>query len=315
MSHPVTIIQRRDLGDLVKEYALEKSEQLFIGLQLMPIFNTALQSGNYPIIPIEQMLKPRNVNRASGGGYNRGDWQFKQGQYACVEKGWEEVVRQDMAKNYASYFDAEATSAMVAQDVILRAQEQRIASLIQSVTPTSASVSWKTKATATPKDDIETGIKHILDYTGVRPDTLQLTYNNFNFITRCDQFLDTAKYTSNPLAMGFEAQRTLVASFLGVSRILVGNAIVNSADEGLDFSPNQIWDDDRAFLCVTSSGPMENVPQWGRTIQWEDDSPQNVNAESYEEVQTNSDIIRVRHYNVEKILNPNCGYALDGLAV
>lgn len=314
MSQPLTVLQRRDLGDLVKEYALERSADTYIGLQIMAIFNSALQSGNYPIIPIEQMLKPREVDRASGGGYNRGDWQFKQGSFTCSEKGWEEVVRQDMARNYASYFDAESISAMVAQDVLLRAQEKRIADLVQSVTPTTVSDSWKSKASATPKDDIEKGIKHILDYTGVRPDTLQLTYNNFNFITRCDQFLDTAKYTNNPLAMGIEAQRTLVASFLGVSRILIGNAIYNSADEGLAFSPNQIWDDNRAFLCVTSSGPMENVPQWGRTIQWEDDSPQNVNAESYEEPQTRADIIRVRHYNTEKILNERCGYALDGLA-
>lgn len=314
MSQPLTVIQRRDLGDLVKEYALEQSEELFIGLKIMPIFNSALKSGNYPIIPIEQMLKPRDVNRASGGGYNRGDWQFSQGNFDCVERGWEEVVRQDMARNYASYFDAEAISAMVAQDVLLRAQEKRIADFVQSVTPNTVGVSWTTKSTATPKDDIEAGIKHIQDYTGIRPDTLQLTYNNFNSITRCEQFLDTAKYTSNPLAMGFEAQRTLVASFLGVGRILIGNAIYNGADEGLTFSPNQIWDDNRAFLCVTSSGAMENVPQWGRVIQWENDSPENVNAESYEEPQTRADIIRVRHHNVEKIINANCGYALDGLS-
>lgn len=313
MPSPTQTIQRRDLGEVVREYAIEESEKMYNGTKIMPIFRTPLQAGNFPRIPVEEMLKPRDVKRAVRGGYNRGDWGFEQDNYACVEYGWEEVVDDVEAANYDSYFDAESDSAMIAMDVILRAQEQRIAAIVEGQTPNAVANAWVNGTSATPKADVHTGKKAILDYTGVLPDTLAMTWNTLQALLDTDDVNDSIKYTSPIRALGMNDQLRILSTYFGVERILIHNAIVNSASEGQAFNPNGIWSDDKAFLCVTGTGSLRGKPSFGRTMLWEDDSPENVNVETYREEQVRGEIIRARQFTDEKVINTTCGYLLSNL--
>jgi len=313
MPSPTTTIQRRDLGDVVSEYALARSRDTFAGLQIMPIFNTALQSGNFPIIPVEQMLKPRSVKRAPRGGYNRGDWQFEQGNYACEEYGWEEVVDDSLAANYADYFTAESVSAMIATDVILREQEKRIQAAADTAASNAVGTKWSVAATATPRANVKAGIKKVSQETGIMPDTFVCTWQTFQNLLNTTEVLDATKYT-NPLTMnGFEAQKQLIATYLGVSRVIVTNAISNSANEGATFAASQIWNDANGYLVVTNAGALDSSPAWGRSMLWTGDSPNNINVESYREDAVRGTVVRVRHYVDEKILNTTCMYRLTNL--
>ena len=52
-------------------------------------------------------------------------------------------------------------------------------------------------------------------------------------------------------------------------------------------------------------------PCAGRTILWQNDSPDNATVETYYEEQTRSNIVRVRQHTHEKIITSNCLYILD----
>jgi hypothetical protein len=315
MPSPTTTIQRRDLAETVSEYALEQSRSTFAGLRMMPLFDTALQTGNYPIIAVEQMLKPRDVKRASRGGYNRGDWGFEQGNYACVEYGWEEVVDDSLAKNYRSYFDAETIAARIATDVLLREQEKRIKTLAEASTAHAASVKWSTAATATPRSNVTTGIKTIVQATGLLPNIFVCTWQTFQNLINTTEVVEATKYGGSQLnTRGFEAQKAAIATYFGVNEVVVTNAVENGNKEGAAFSATQIWSDANGFLVVAAGGSIEGAPSWGRSFLWRDDSPSNVNVESYREDAVRGTIIRTRHYVDEKELNAHCIYMLSNLA-
>jgi len=314
MTSPNTTIQRRELGEIASEYALVESQRKFIGLKLMPIFNTALQSGNYTNIPIEEMLKPRKTKRAPRGAYNRGNWEFEQPSYATQEYGWEEVVDDSDARNYRSYFDAEQLSTRLATDVILRDQEERIADVVEGLTANNVSVKWSEAATATPRADVQAGIKSIMNATGEMPDTLQITWQTFQYLLITDEVTNNVKYTNPITMMGFEAQKQALATYLGVSKIEVGNAIKNGADEGATFSASQLWTDSRGCLLVTAQGDFDTKPAFGRSMLWTGDSPTNVVIETYREEQVRGEIVRARQNLDELVLNTTAAYSFGNLA-
>jgi hypothetical protein len=78
-----TTVQRPDLGQVAYEYMLDASQRGFIGLDVLPIFEVPEQSADYPVIPIESLLKIPDTKRAPRGNYNRGDYEFEMGIYVC----------------------------------------------------------------------------------------------------------------------------------------------------------------------------------------------------------------------------------------
>ena len=96
-------VWRPDLGQVVQEF-VEGPQMGYIGLEVMPIFRTALQAGVYPVIPKEALLKISATDRAPRGGYQRGDWTYERGTFSTTEQGWEEPL-DDVEK---ALFDQEA---------------------------------------------------------------------------------------------------------------------------------------------------------------------------------------------------------------
>lgn len=310
MSGPTTVIQRRDLASLVKDFDLEGNRAGYVGLNVMPLFDTQLQSGNFPKMEVEELMKLADTKRANRGSYNRIDYGFAQDQYACKEYGLEIPVDDALAENYSTYFDAEVEAQNIVIDQLARAQEERIATVVEAESANAVTTPWSTKATATPREDVYTGMKAVKDACGVFPDSMILTWDKFQDILVTAEFQDSSKYTSNVLALGMEAQRAIVASFLGVDNVYISYGVKNTANEGADFSGSSIWDDTKSFLYVSGSS-LQGGPKYGLTMNWASDEL--VNTESYEEPQIRSTVIRVRNHRDEKVITSSAGYLLSSL--
>lgn len=311
MSGPTTVIQRRDLASLVKDFDLAGNREGHVGLAIMPLFDTPLQSGNFPKMEVAELMKPSDVKRAPRGAFNRIDFGFTQDSYTCEQFGLELPVDGSIAKNYASYFDAEMEAQDILLDQLARAQEVRIKTIVEAESANNVSVPWSTSATATPRVDVYTGMKAVKDRTGIFPDSLVMTWDKFQDILSTAEFQDSSKYTSNVLGLGFDAQKSIVASFLGVQNLYISYGVLNSAKEGQAFSGTGIWTDTSAFLYIAGNSGLQGGPKYGRTMNWSSDEL--VNTESYEEPQTDATIIRVRHHRDEKVIASSAGYRLASL--
>jgi hypothetical protein len=313
-----TTIQRPDLGAIAYEYNLEASQRGFIGLSLLPIFDVPLQSSDYPVIPLEALLKIPDTKRAPRSDYARGDWEFEMGTYACEEHGWEEVVDDVEARLYARFFDAEEVATKRAVDILLRGQEARIASMLMNtsnITNTSdVSVAWNTSATATPQADVETAKAAMRASSGLAPNKIAMSKKVFDTVLITKEIKDAFRYT-NPIELGGEeVKRRLLAQYFGVDEVLVGGAIKDSAKKGKAASIADLWDDEYILLAAVSiGGPELREPCLGRTFLWTADSPQNLVTEQYREEKKRSNIYRVRHNVDECFVFTGAGYLLGNI--
>lgn len=315
-----TTISRPDLGTVAFEYAIEQSRASFAGLNLMPIFNTPQKSGDYPVIPREAFLKLFDTKRAPHAGYQRADWEFENGTYACSEYGFEVPAYDDEILEYDGYYaglDSEMVNVEIAVDQMLRATEERIKTeLLSTTTLSSLAVSntWASGASCTPIEDVDYGVQAMRQKTGLRPNTLVLGYADFQYAIRSTQIKDVMQYTTPVEEMSIETQKRLLSQVFKIDNILVPLGVKDSAKRGKASSIGDIWPQGTALLAVVESGPSLRRPSIGRTMLWTPDSPNILTTETYRDDKIRADIYRVRHQVDHKVTSTDCGYKLTGLS-
>jgi hypothetical protein len=309
---------RQDLGAVAYEYALEASQRGFVGLSLMPIFETMVQSANYPVVPREALLKLKDTKRAARSAYNRSDYEFDDGTFSCAEHGWEEPVDDAEAAMYANFFDAEEVATMRAVDILLRNQEKRIADKLTNTTTfgtNNVTTKWSSLATATPRTDVRDAKQSLFNSTGLEANAFVCSKKTFENILLSAEFQDKTKFVNQALMEVFEVQKRLVAQYLGVDQVLIGNAVYDGAKKGKDFSAVSIWPDARGFVARVATQPR-NLKEAciGRTFLWIEDSPENLVVEQYREEQSRSDVYRARHNVDEAFVFTDSLYLMSNLA-
>jgi hypothetical protein len=298
-------IWRPDLGQVVQEF-VEGPQMGFIGLEVMPIFRTALQSGVYPVIPKEALLKISMTDRAPRGGYQRGDWQYERGTFSTTEQGWEEPL-DDVEKalfNQEAAGEAERVSTQRAWNKIMRPQEKRIADATFNATNFSANgvtTEWNTYTTADPVGDVKDGIVAFQAQCGMLPDALIISFTTFHDLPRVTAIQNLLKYTYPGIDLA-NMTSAILAQLFGVPRVLVAGSVYDSAGKGQDASITNIWDYEYAALVKIASGQDITEPCVGRTFLWTEDSPVNPIVESYRDEAIRSDIYRVRHHVNESLI-------------
>ena len=308
-----TTVTRQDLGALALEY-MERQED-FIGLQVLPEFGVEKQAANYPVIPVEALLSMPETQRAPRGNYQRGDWEFEQDNFNCVENGWEEPVDDVESELYARFFNAEEVAMMRALGIILRKQEYRIATMLfntSNFTANAVSNEWDDAANATPITDINAARIAIHNACGLNPNVLIVSFSTFLDLGLVKQIVDRVKYVDSTIKRG-EIPVTALAKVFGVERVVVGKGMYNTAKKGQDASLSAIWDNEYAMLCCTASGGDIRQPCVGRTFRWTKDSPDNAMVESYREEQSRSTVIRVRQHTDEEIILTASAYLLSNI--
>lgn len=313
-----TTLQRPDLGAVAYEYMMSASQSGFIGTKILPIFEVEEQSADYPKIPIEALLKLPAIRRSARGTYQRGDYEFETGTYSCEEYGWEEPVDDSELRLYKRLFDAEEVAVIRATDILLRNHEKRVASAVfntGNITNTAAvSTEWSTASSCTPKADVKSAIAALRAATGLEPDAMAISKKVFENLLVCSELKTYLQYTSPHLMQNFEAQKKIVAQYLGLEEIVVGGAQYDSAGKNIAVSLADIWDDEYALLYKrTMNAQNLREPSLGRTFLWTADSPQIVTTETYREEQTRSNIYRVRHYVDEAFIFTGAGYLLSNI--
>ena len=311
-----TTIQRPDLGTVAYEYMNSAPDRGFIGLRLLPVFDTPLQSSEYPIIKLESLLKLQETARSPRGAYNRSDYEFKTDNYATKEDGWEELVDDSEAALYRRFFDAEEVAVMRATDVVLRKQESRIAGLIQATgtfSNSAVATEWST-ITATPRADVKAAKVAMRAVSGLIPNVMAISWVVFQNLLLTTEIMTAFQYT-NPIQLGGEeAQRKVLAQYFGLDDILVGNAIKDNAKKGQSKSIADIWDDEYAFFGKISSGGQDlKEPSLGRTFLWTADSPDILVTEQYRDEPHRSEVYRVRQNTAEKFTFTGAGYLLSNI--
>ena len=315
-----TTIQRPDLGAVAYEYTMDAPNRGFIGAEIFPVFETPEQASDYPIIPIESLLKmPPSLRRQARGSYQRDDFQFETDTYSAEENGFEAPVDDTEAKLYARYFDAEAVATERATDIVMRDHEIRVAAIAFNpaiVTNTGeVSIEWDTVATCTPYEDVMDAKRTLKEATGISVNAAAMCKKVFDNIVRSAEVQGLLKYTNPIQTLGISAKLELIRQYLELEYLLVSEAQRDIAGKGLAFSLAGIWDDEYCLLFRKPGNPKNlKEPTLGRTFLWIEDSPQIITTEMYREEQTRSNVYRVRQYTDEAIMCAGAAYLLSNIS-
>lgn len=319
-----TVVGRNDLGDSVMEFDVAANEGGFIASRVLPIFDAPRASGNFGIVPIEQLLQQRDVVRSPGSGYSRGNFTFEPATYATQEYGAEEPVDDNEAANYADYFDAEMVAAARARSALLVAHEMRAADLLFNPTTwngasltTGITNEWDSNHTsnAVPIDDVEGAVNKVYDGSGLWPNALIINRKVFRNLRNLDQIIERIQSAgAGDATKPSDITAEMLARVFDLRYVFVAGGTKNGAIEGQAASPSQIWSSEYAMVCRVAESNDLREPCVGRTFHWSQDGSQPFGTfEEYREESIRSKIIRNRHQVGMKVLYVQAAHLLSNV--
>ena len=316
---PATL--RPDLAEFM-EFDLESERQGYVALKVLPVVEVGLQSDNPGKVKIEDLLFNGDTSRTSTGGYNRGSWKFDKFTYATQENGWEEPISERDEKRYRYILQVDRIANARAAGVVARNQEKRSAELVFNATTwtgatltTGVTNEWDDAAAATPIVNVEAAVKKIYENSGLWANALVINRQVFRNLRNCDEVIEriNAAGAGSP-SKASDINEAMLAAVFDLQHIIVAGSSKNSANEGQDATPAQIWSGEYAMVCRISTSPDMRDPCIGRTFHWSDDgSSIGGTVEEYYEEQSRARIIRVRHDTDEVIMYPQAGHLLSNI--
>jgi len=284
-----------------------------IGAELLPLQNVQAKSGTYLKVQLAaaDLLSNNSAARAAGSEFQRGIRSFSSANYDTQEYGLEELLDDGVVTDLNRFFSYEAETARFLLRQIKLGHEVRVKEVIWNATTpfTSADQSPAVNYTNTNIATIDVvrdvaDAKLTLAKSGYQANTVALSATVFQQIRRStklqNQFFGVISDTGGRLLSEQE-----VAAALGVQKLLVGSAAINSANKGKAYSGSFIVPNDKIIVAQTNGGEF-TAGGIGRTLVWAADAAGFV-SESYRDEARRSNVLRVRMNTDEVIIDPNAG--------
>lgn len=313
-------LPRYDLGAAQEQFDLEMQNRGYVSQVVLPVFEAGLTASAYPVIPLDQLIAfatAKTGARASGAGYDRGNFTFTTATYATQEYGAEEPVDDKQAAIYGGMFNVEQVATRRCVERVLNKAEQRAVTALHDtavITQTAAaSVAWSSNDTAAPLDDYFTARDTIWAATGEKPNAIVMSWKKYNDLKECAQIIDRIKSNSNYNVLRGEITAALLALAFDVEQIIVSGTVKNTAKENQTAVIGSTWTDSKVLVAKLARTNDLTEVCLGRTFHYSADGSQPLgNVESYRDETVRADIIRVRHDVQEKVMYAPCGYLITG---
>ena len=305
---------RPDLGTLF-QFMETMNRNGFIANRVAPVADVAAQKGTMGVIALKEFLKEPETGRNSRGDYNRTGYNFYDTTYETKENGVELPIDRRRAAIYREWFDFEAMSTRIALDIVLRAYEYRVASLLYNATTftsykTDITHEWNDWTNAVPLTDVIKAKRSVWAATGLYPNALILNKRQFDNLRMNAQVIDKLESggAGTSITPG-SVTRQMLADCFDLDEIVVADSARDSANEGQDASIAAMWSDEYAMLARLARTTNPEEPCLCRTIHWSEDGSQiGGTIEMYYEDSSRGDVVRVRHETEEKLIYTQLGH-------
>ena len=285
-----------------------------IGAEIFPLLPVPAKSGQYLKVQLAQadLLNNDSKARSSASDYARVTRSFGTDSYDAVEYGLEEVIGDDFKADADRFFDLEASSARYLLRQLKIGHEKRVSDIINAATTPfttadQSAISAYTNANLANIDvagDVAAA-RTELNKLGYEANAVLMSAPVFERIRRTtklqNQFFGVVSDTKGRLLSEAE-----IAAALGVERVLVGRAAVNSANKNKSYSGGFIFPNTFITVANVQSGQF-TAGGIGRTLVWSADAPGGFVTESYRDEARRSNVLRVRMNTAEKLIDANAG--------
>ena len=285
-----------------------------VGADIFPLLPVPAKSGQYLKVQLAQadLLNSDSKVRDAGSGYARAIRSFGTDTYDTLEFGLEELIDDAFKADADRFFDLEASSARFLLRQIKLGHEKRVQDIVNAATTPFTTADQSTTAAYTNANlatiDVAADVANArteLNKLGYEANTVIMSAPVFERIRRTtklqNQFFGVISDTGGRLLSEAE-----IAAALGVGKILVARAAINSANKNKTYSGGFVFSN--AFITVANvqSGQF-TAGGIGRTLVWSADAPGGFVSESYRDEARRSNVLRVRMNTSEKLIDANAG--------
>ena len=283
-----------------------------IGAQLLPLQNVDAKAGTYLKVQLAgaELLSNNATARDAGSGYSRGIRSFSSANYSTDEYGLEELLDDSSVKDLSRFFSYEAETAKFLLRQLKLSHEARVNTLLfAGSTPfttadQSAAVNYTQAniATIDVARDVAAA-KLALAKLGYEANCVAMNADVFALIRRStllqNQFFGVISNTGARLLSEAE-----IAAALGVQKLLVGSAAINTAGKNKSYSGSFAISSAKVIVGQVAGGEF-TAGGIGRTLVWSGDSAGGFVSESYRDEARRSQVLRVRMNTDEVVIDAN----------
>lgn len=222
------------------------------------------------------------------------------------EHSLEEPIEYEVRDTYPTPHDARVDATEDVSEALDLGLEKEIAdkltdtAVITQNTTLSGTDQWSDYANSDPFDDIQTGIDTIKANAGVTPNTFEIGYQVWSKLRHHPDLLGRMSVASVRVLT-----TQMLADLIGVEKVLVGDAVYNTADEGQTVSMGYVWGK-HALLAFVQSRPAIKKISLGYTLQVEDARY----VDRWDEPWHKAEFVRANDYYEPKIVAVEAGYLI-----
>lgn len=295
--------------------AIFQEESKFLADQVFPMIPVSKQSDRYRTYAEEHFNRDGMRKRAPGTETQGVGYSTSTSPYFCDVWGLHHDIDEQTEENADEEVDLdfEATTLLSYQALINRERQWALKFFVAGAwTNESSPTNWLGGPTSTgdPIGDIEVASLAMLARTGYRPNTMVMGAAVWSQVKQHQDILD--RVNRGQTVGASEVMRSTLAGLTEIPRILVAEAIFNSAAEGAANSPGFIYDDHVLLLYVAPS-PGRYTPSAGYTFAWRGLSGSSVagtRMSRFEDPKTRSRRIEIESAYVQEQISDTLGTML-----
>lgn len=227
-------------------------QQSFIAGELFPTVEVDKETGTYFVRNKDNLRAPSDARRGMYARANRVANGLSPASFTLEEKSLETAIPERIMRQYDDPFNPKSNAVMLVSEQLKLDKEVDLRdTLLAGLTNNNQSAAWATASTDIV-GTVRTAKTSIQVNTGRKANTLVLSKDSYDAILKNTAFIDAVKYTSFPSEASL---RNKLAEFFDVERVLVADAINNTAKEGQADSNAFIWSD-MALLAYVNPNPV-----------------------------------------------------------
>jgi len=282
------------------------SNSEYINSILFPRLTVKAKSGIYYKFD-KSKLRPEDARRTGQERAARVDFGLTKASYGpLTERSLEEAIEWEIRDTYPSPMDAQTDATENVTERLEVSLENELAAMITDTgtvtqnTTLSGTSQWSDYVNSDPRNDVRAA-KDVIQLAALKtPNTLVLGYEVYSALSLHPDLLgslsnDTVKVLSPEL----------LASILGVERIIIAKAVKNTAVEGQTDSLSYIWGKNAILMYINPRPAMKQITA-GYTLTLENGRY----VDAWTEEAIKNDFVRVNDYMEFKLMAVEAMYLI-----
>jgi hypothetical protein len=274
----------------------------YIGEQVFPAVPVKHISDKFFVFDSSSWFRDEADTRAPGTRGPEVEYSISSSTYSCQPISATKVLPDEVVENADSPLQERRAAAEFATDKVLLKLERDVAADVFGSGWTGCSTpgtTWDDDA-SDPLQDVENAREGIVKLIGREPNVMVIGREVWTDLRHHPDLLDRIKYTSTGIMTP-----QLLAQLFEVQKLLIGNAVYDSAQEGATASLGFIWGK-HAWLGWVPPNPGLMIPAAGYVFTWKRRT-----IEAFRRIEEKSNAYRAEQNYDVKVTCADAGYWLE----